>query len=138
MLEECKLVIEGETPSKKNSKIRTRSGYMIPSAQHQKWHQDAMLQLNSQLCRMRKPPNMIDTPVNIALVFFHGDNVRRDSDNQASSIMDLLQDAKILADDRWQIVRILNIYNHYDKGHARCEIYIQELETTIETKGKNA
>ena len=138
MLEECKLVIEGETPSKKNSKIRTRAGYMIPSAQHQKWHQDAMLQLHGQLSRMRKQPHMIDTPVNIALVFFHGDNVRRDSDNQASSIMDLLQDAKILADDRWQIVRILNIYNHYDKGHARCEIYIQELKTTIETKGISA
>jgi hypothetical protein len=41
--------------------------------------------------------------------------------------MDLLQDAKVLADDRWQIVRILNIYNHYDKGHARCLIEINEL-----------
>ena len=89
---------------------------------------DALLQLNSQLCHMRKPPNMIDTPVAISLLFFHGDNVRRDSDNQASSIMDLLQDAEILADDRWQIVRILNIYNLYDKGHARCEINITHLE----------
>ena len=132
------LIIEGETPSKKNSKIRTRSGYMIPSAQHQKWHQDAMLQLHGQISRMRKQPEPIDTPVQITLQFFHGDNVRRDSDNQASSIMDLLQDAGLLADDRWQIVRILNIYNHYDKGHARCEIDIKLLETTIETEGKSA
>ena len=138
MLEECKLVIEGETPSKKNSKIRTRTGYMIPSKAHQKWHEDAMLQVRGQLARMKKQPHLIDTPVAISLLFFHGDNVRRDSDNQASSIMDLLQDAEILADDRWQIVRILNIYNHYDKGHARCEIYIQELKTTIETKGISA
>lgn len=128
------LIIEGETPSKKNAKIRTRSGYMIPSAQHQKWHQDAMLQLHGQISRMRKPPEPIEQPVQITLRFFHGDNVRRDSDNQASSIMDLLQDAKLLADDRWQIVRILTIYNFYDKGHARCEIDIKRIETTIETE----
>lgn len=132
------LVLQGETPSKKNSKIRTRSGYIIPSAQHQKWHQDAMLQLHGQISRMRKQPEPIEQPVQITLQFFHGDNVRRDSDNQASSIMDLLQDAGLLADDRWQIVRILNIYNHYDKGHARCEIDIKLLETTIETEGKSA
>ena len=111
---------------------------MIPSAQHQKWHQDAMLQLHGQISRMRKQPEPIEQPVQITLQFFHGDNVRRDSDNQASSIMDLLQDAGLLADDRWQIVRILNIYNHYDKGHARCEIDIKLLETTIETEGKSA
>lgn len=125
-------LIEGETPAKKNSKIRTRTGYMIPSAAHQKWHQDAILQLHGQISRMRKQPEPIEYPVQIILQFFHGDMVRRDSDNQASSIMDLLQDAKLLADDRWQIVRILTIYNHYDKGHARCEIDIKPLETTIE------
>lgn len=138
MTEDYHIVIEGETPSKKNSKIRTRSGYMIPSAQHQKWHQDAMLQLHAQVSRMRKPPHMIDTPVAISLLFYHGDNVRRDSDNQASSIMDLLQDAEVLADDRWQIVRILNIYNHYDKGHSRCEIDITHIGTTIETEETSA
>lgn len=128
MQEDYKLIIEGETPSKKNSKIRTRTGYMIPSKAHQKWHEDAMLQVRGQLARMKKQPHMIDTPVAISLLFFHGDNVRRDSDNQAGSIMDLLQDAEILADDRWQIVRILNIYNHYDKGNSRCEINITHLE----------
>lgn len=138
MQEDYKLTIEGETPSKKNSKLRTSTGYMIPSKAHQKWHEDAMLQVRGQLARMEKRPHMIDTPVAISLLFFHGDNVRRDSDNQAASIMDLLQDAEILEDDRWQIVRILNIYNHYDKGHARCEIDIKLLETTIETEGKSA
>lgn len=127
-MQDYSFTIEGETPSKKNSKIRTRSGYMIPSAAHQKWHQDAMLQLHAQISCMRKPPEPIEQPVQVTLQFFHGDNVRRDSDNQASSIMDLLQDAQVLADDRWQIVRILNIYNHYDKGHSRCEINITHLE----------
>lgn len=123
-----RLQIYGETPSKKNSKIRTKTGYMIPSKAHQKWHEDAMFQLNAQLCRLgAERPEMIEDPVSVTLTFYHGTMVRRDSDNQASSIMDLLQDAKVLADDRWQIVRILNIYNHYDKGNARCLIEINRL-----------
>ena len=127
--------ILGETPGKKNSKIWTKSGKLIPSAKHQKWHTDAMLQVTGQVSRLPKDewpygpehPNGIEDPVAITLTFYHGDQVRRDSDNQTSSIMDLLQDAKVLADDRWQIVRILNIYNHFDKGNARCLIEINEL-----------
>lgn len=117
--------ILGETPGKKNSKIWTRSGKLIPSAKHQKWHQDAMLQLQAQTAITK--PEVVDWPVSITLTFYHGDQVRRDSDNQAASIMDLLQDAKVLADDRWQIVRILNIYNHFDKGNPRCLIEINGL-----------
>ncbi len=127
--------ILGETPGKKNSKIWTRSGKLIPSARHQKWHTDAMLQITGQVSRLQKDewpygaghPDGIDYPVAVTLTFYHGDQVRRDSDNQTASIMDLLQDAKVLADDRWQIVRILTIYNHYDKGNARCLIEINKL-----------
>ena len=128
--------IIGETPGKKNSKIWTRSGKLIPSAKHQKWHQDAMLQMAGQISRLATSDRPvadgtnvegIDYPVSVTLTFYHGDQVRRDSDNQAASIMDLLQDAKVLADDRWQIVRILIIYNHFDKGNARCLIEINRL-----------
>ena len=117
--------ILGETPSKKNSKIWTRSGKLIPSKAHQVWKEDALLQLKGQSFDL--PSFNIDYPVSVTLTFYHGDQVRRDSDNQAASIMDLLQDAKVLADDRWQIVRILNIYNHFDKGNARCLIEINRL-----------
>ena len=122
--------ILGETPGKKNSKIWTRSGKLIPSAKHQKWHQDAMVQMAAQISRLAtsdRPVEGINYPVSVTLTFYHGDQVRRDSDNQAASIMDLLQDAKVLSDDRWQIVRILNIYNHFDKGNARCLIEINRL-----------
>ena len=128
--------ILGETPGKKNSKIWTRSVKLIPSAKHQKWHQDAMAQMAAQISRLATSDRPvaegtnvegIDYPVSITLTFYHGDQVRRDSDNQAASILDLLQDAKVLADDRWQIVRILNIYNHFDKGNARCLIEINGL-----------
>lgn len=119
--------IFGETPSKKNSKIRTRSGFMIPSKAHQKWHTDALLQLNAQLCRIDPMPNLIDYPVSIHIDFYHGNYMRRDSDNQVSSIMDLLQDAKVMSDDNWQIVRQIHVQNFYDKNMARCVIEIERL-----------
>ena len=128
--------ILGETPGKKNvNKFNTKTKAVYKDKNYQKWHTDAMLQITGQVSRLPKDewpygpehPNGIEDPVAITLTFYHGDQVRRDSDNQTSSIMDLFQDAKVLADDRWQIVRILNIYNHYDKGHARCVIEINEL-----------
>lgn len=128
--------IIGETPSKKNSKIWTKGHKLIPSKAYQVWHMDAGIQIASQIARMAASDRPvaegtnvegIDYPVSVTLTFYHGDQVRRDSDNQAASIMDLLQDEKVLADDRWQIVRILNIYNHFDKGNARCLVEINRL-----------
>ena len=128
--------IIGETPSKKNvNKFNTRTKAVYKDKHYQKWHTDAMLQLTGQISRMQKDewpygaghPDGIDYPVAVVLTFYHGDQVRRDSDNQTASIMDLLQDARVLADDRWQIVRRLNIDNQFDKGNARCLIEIKGL-----------
>ena len=128
--------IIGETPAKKNkNKFNTKTKNVYKDKKYQAWHLDAMIQVTSQIARMPRDewpygpgrPDGINVPVSITLTFYHGDQVRRDSDNQTASIMDLLQDAKVLADDRWQIVRILNIYNHFDKGNARCLVEINEL-----------
>ena len=124
-----RFLINGETPPKKNSKIITKSGAIVPSKRYKDWHTGAMLQMNAQLCRMGKArQEAINTPVTLSITFYHGDLVRRDSDNQASSILDLLQDAKVLADDRWQIVRKIQIVNLYEKKQARCLIEISGFE----------
>ena len=129
-----KLIIEGETPAKKNSRIQLPNGRNIPSKQYQEWHRSAEVQVRC----MTIGHEAISYPVIISLSFFHGDMRRRDSDNGTSSILDTLVDAGVLKDDNWQIVRILNVYNYYDKGHARCEIEIHQLETTIETGRESA
>lgn len=121
------LKILGETPAKKNAnKFNAKTKTMYKDKHYREWHEGAEIQINAQKAVLDVKP--IDYAVMIALRFYHGDNVRRDSDNQASSIMDLLQDTNILLDDNWQIVRILNIYNFYEKGNARCEIKIERLE----------
>ena len=129
-----KLVILGETPSKKNSRMVLQNGKNIPSKQYRAWHQGAMIQVRA----MSIGHDKICYPVSITLSFYHGDLRRRDSDNGTSSILDTLVDCEIIKDDNWEIVRIINVYNYYDKNNARCEIDIKPLETTIEAGRESA
>ena len=114
-----KLTIYGETPSKKNSRITLKNGRTIPSKQYRDWHESAMLQLSAQ-CQLDKP---IEKCI-ISMTFYHGDLRRRDSDNGATSVLDLLTDCGIIKDDNWQVVSQLNIKNEYDKGQPRVLIII--------------
>lgn len=93
--------LTGETPSKKNNRIGLRSGKNIPSERYQKWKKAKYIELLHQgiVC----PP--LEKPLTIEFFFYHTDNRTRDTDNQISSILDLLKDAKVIKDDNWQIVR---------------------------------
>jgi Holliday junction resolvase RusA-like endonuclease len=125
-----RFIIKGETPSKKNvNKFNSKTKRVYKDAHYERWHEDAMLQMNAQLMRLEaaERPQMIDYPIRITLSFIHGDMVRRDSDNQTSSIMDLLQDVRVLSDDRWQIVRQIHINNDYEKNEAKCLIEIERV-----------
>lgn len=119
-----RIVIQGETPAKKNSRITLPNGRSIPGKRYQEWHEAALPQVLAQLKGTRP---LLDEPCEAALSFFHGDYRRCDCDNGASSILDLLVDAGILSDDNWKIVRSLKVANHYDKGNPRCEIEIRPL-----------
>lgn len=115
----------GETPAKKNvNKFNTKTRHVYKDAHFQKWHSDAMMQIlpQKQICNIG---TAISSPVVISIDFYHGDYIRRDSDNQLASIMDLLKDANILADDNWYIARQQHVRNFYEKNNARCVIEIE-------------
>lgn len=118
--------IDGETPAKKNSRINTRTGRSFPSKRYQEWHDVARLQILSQM-RKQCISSPIDYASKVSIVFVHGDLVRRDSDNATSSILDLLMDCKVIADDNWKIVRELHITNGFVKGKSRCKVEIEKL-----------
>lgn len=115
--------LAGETPAKKNSRITLKNGMTIPSKNYREWHKAALQELALQT----KPESPIDSAVRIQLRFIHGDLRRRDSDNGCSSVLDLLTDAGILADDNWQIVRQIRVQNEYSKNKAKCEIAISDF-----------
>lgn len=125
MMQPLYFCVSGETPAKKNSRIVFPNGRNIPSKNYRLWHSAALFQLERQW--QEKGFSTIEREVKINLHFFHKDNRRRDSDNGVSSIFDTLQDAKILADDRWQIVKEFSVKNS-KSDTPRCEIEIMELE----------
>ncbi len=123
-----KVTLMGETPSKKNSRINTRSGRSFPNQRYVKWHNTVVNELQVLLLQRQIQTFPEGVKVKMTAVFYHGDLVRRDSDNQLSSILDTLVDAKILPDDNWKVIPEKHIYDKFDKGNARVEIEITEIE----------
>lgn len=119
-----RFVLNGETPAKKNSRRTLRNGKTIPSARFMAWHNDADFQLACQ----KSPETPIKEPISIKMVFYHWDYSKRDSDNSATSILDLLRDNCIIYDDNWQIIRQIHIENHYEKNNAHCEIILSDYK----------
>lgn len=118
------IYLQGETPPKKNSRINTRSGKSFPNPRFTKWHKEALEQIIAQGVKSIDA----ESQVKLTVTFYHGDLVRRDSDNQLSSILDTLVDAKVLIDDNWKVIPRKEIIDKYDKGKARCEIKIEVLK----------
>lgn len=117
--------LSGEVPAKKNAnKFNRRTKVMYKNAHFQEWHAEALRQLAEQ----KKPDQPINSPIKIYLFFQHGDKRERDSDNGATTIFDLLQDAKIIENDKWQIINSYVVHNEYRKNLPRCCIIIDEIE----------
>ena len=119
-----KIILQGETPSKKNSRImNTKTKRSFPNPRYTEWHDLAILQVRLQLKGWKAP-----VPCSIKVTFFHGDKHRRDSDNAMSSILDMLKDNKTIIDDCWTYIPHEESWNFYDKNNARCEIEITEYK----------
>lgn len=91
----------GETPSKKNSRQVFRGGRNIPSKNYLRWLKRAEIEIFRQGILV---PAII-CPIEVKLVFHHSDERTRDTDNQVSSILDLLKGIHVIKDDNWKIVR---------------------------------
>lgn len=109
-----KITVLGRIPSKKNSRINTRSGRSFPSSKYTAWHKDASNQIVSSTPIMTQ---------GITLKFWLPDHRRTDLTNKAESIMDLLVDNYKLEDDCWQITGDVHLVPMgVDKENPRCEI----------------
>ena len=114
-----KFTLYGRIPSKKNSRINTRSGRSFPSKKYTEWHNEQASAIEQLKLKSMK------SPIGILIAFYMPDNRRCDLTNKAESIMDLLVDCDILEDDCWQCVNLVALCcNSVDKENSRCEITI--------------
>ena len=118
------ITIPGETPSKKNSRVfNTKTKRSFPNKRYAEWHESAVMQIRAQ----NPKPVPEGVRVCVTMTFYHGDMKRRDSDNQCSSVLDMLTDAGVIPDDSWKVIPVKHIYDAYDKGNARCVVCVEEI-----------
>lgn len=120
-LPRLELILEGNVPSKKNSRIRTRSGSSIPSKAFYDWQKSALIQVKAQT-RERGL-----TGVSVEVIIYFGTNIRADLDNRLTSVLDMLVEGLVLRDDKWQDVPRMAVQGEYRKGAPGAFVRIETL-----------
>lgn len=90
--------LKGNIPSKKNSRINTRSGRSFPSKRYTEWHEYAGMQLLGI-----KP---IKEKIKVSYTFIPQDKRKFDVSNKIESINDLFVDMGIIEDDNYTFLLI--------------------------------
>lgn len=116
------LVLEGNVPSKKNSRINRGDGVSFPSKKFVQWQDDALIQVRRQT-RQR-----FYKPVALELIIYFGTMTRADLDNRMTSILDMLVEALVIPDDKWQNVPMMQAQAEYRKGQPGAFIRLTEIE----------
>jgi len=117
------LVINGSVPGLKNQKQlfvnrKTGKNFITSSVRAKEWTEAALWQLKGK-------PAVISYPVAITMVFYFEDNRKRDLDNVASTVLDVLRKANIIVEDDWQHVRPITI-DCGGIGDPRVEVWLDE------------
>jgi hypothetical protein len=117
------IIFEGRIPSKKNSKVLTRGGAIVPSKAYRKWHAAELHTLLNA--------GYVPAPFAIEYAFWIGGvTIPADFDltNAIESINDLLVDAKIIDDDKWlKLVDIHPKVAGFIRGESRTIVTISPI-----------
>lgn len=122
------MTLSGNVPSQKNRKIisvnrATGARFLRSAPAVKEWQEQAIMMLKLQF----KGLKTTDYPINISMVFYFGDNRRRDLDNALSTVMDALVAAEVIEDDDNKHVECITIqYGGLDIVNPRVEIFFDE------------
>ena len=126
------LVLPGRVPSKKNSRnafLKRGRIFNIPSKQYREWHK-----ITSEFIPDEYKEQLSEVD-KIVLQFWAPDRRAADLTNKAESIMDLLVDNKVIADDNWYVVNRVEIeFKGVDKESPRCQIDIYRKNTNVSNR----
>ena len=122
-----KLTYQGVIYSKKNSKsIITNRRTGRPMIVASKKAKDMEKNMTREFSTQREGLPAIDTPSTVHMKLYRKDNIKRDLDNVATSVLDGLVRGSVIADDNYSIVKSLHIEDcGVDKNNPRVEIEIK-------------
>lgn len=121
-----KLTYQGVVYSKKNSKsIITNRRTGKPMIIASKRAKDMEKNMASEFSTQRGEHSTINRPSSVCMKLYHKDNIKRDLDNVATSVLDGLVRGNVIDDDNYDIVKSLHIEDcGVDKNNPRVEIEI--------------
>lgn len=120
------LTIQGDVPSKKNSKSAFYNkslgrNVIVSSSKFHKWHKDTLRTLQNELYG-RKTLNDIKL---LIFTLYPSTNRRYDLSNKFESIADLFVDAGLLEDDNADILKkVLLLSGGKDSSNPRAEVIL--------------
>lgn len=123
-----KIIITGQTPSHKNSKVMTlnrSTGKLFPrnNDRYLSWKGVAEVEVLNQVRHRHRGT------VGVSMTFFVKDRRPRDLDNMAASVLDVLVSTGLVEDDNIFIVPDIRLtFGGINKSKPRVEIEILELE----------
>ena len=115
------LTLKNNVPSKKNNRFTRWDGRSVPSTNFVQWQNHALWQVRQQT------RHRFLKPVSIEIIIYFGSNARADLDNKVTSILDMLVEALVLPDDKWQAVPMIKAQAEYRKADPGAFIRITEL-----------
>lgn len=113
--------LEGNVPSKKNQRINTKDGLSFASKAFTDWQKTAIVE-----CR-RQSRHRFFAPVSIEVMIYFATLGKADIDNRLTSILDMLADALIIRDDKWESVPLMKVEAAYRPKQPGAFIRIEEL-----------
>lgn len=93
----------------------------FPSRKYMEWQRDALLQVRVQT------RHRFFEPVSAEVIIYFGTNIRADLDNRLTSVLDMLVEALVIRDDKWQDVPLMKAQAEYRKGKPGAFIRLTEL-----------
>ena len=121
-------VFRGEVASKKNSKVLARvkgRPMLLPSRKFQEWEKRARLAIMAE----GRPADPLKA-ARLFMVIYHGDLIKRDSNNATQGVQDVLVDMGVLEDDNWMVIGTPEVVHMVDVEDPRLEVTVEESEPT--------
>ena len=111
----------GNIPAKKNSRINRSDGMSFPSLAFEEWQKTAISNV-----RLQTRTRFVN-PVSMEIIIYFATDVRADLDNRVTSILDMLVQAMVLMDDKWQQVPIIKMQAEYRPKRPGAFVRMTEL-----------
>lgn len=119
-------VFRGEVASKKNSRMLVHSNgrsFLLPSERYREWEKNA-----KSVISLYGRPAAPFKAARLSIRIYHGDTVRRDTNNATQGIQDVLVEMGVIEDDNWMVIGSPEVSHFIDVADPRMEVDVLETE----------